>query len=95
MGGGIQEQEFLKVLLEIFNILVNGKEQNYNRMLPFGDYLIDRWEKAKFLGFGEGTSIYDNVLVIGDVKVGKNTWIGPNVILDGSGGLEIGGLLFN
>ena len=24
------------------------------------------------------------------MKVGKNTWIGPNVILDGSGGLEIG-----
>ena len=24
------------------------------------------------------------------MKVGKNTWIGPGVILDGSGGLEIG-----
>jgi acetyltransferase-like isoleucine patch superfamily enzyme len=30
------------------------------------------------------------VLILGDVKVGKKTWIGPNVILDGSGGLEIG-----
>ena len=31
------------------------------------------------------------MLVIGDVKVGSHTWIGPNVILDGSGGgLEIG-----
>jgi acetyltransferase-like isoleucine patch superfamily enzyme len=31
------------------------------------------------------------VLVLGDVKVGEHTWIGPNVILDGSGGgLEIG-----
>jgi acetyltransferase-like isoleucine patch superfamily enzyme len=29
-------------------------------------------------------------LIIGDVKVGKNTWIGPFTILDGSGGLEIG-----
>jgi acetyltransferase-like isoleucine patch superfamily enzyme len=28
--------------------------------------------------------------VIGDVKVGKNCWIGPFTILDGSGGLEIG-----
>lgn len=26
----------------------------------------------------------------GDVTVGKNTWIGPFVILDGSGGLKIG-----
>jgi carbonic anhydrase/acetyltransferase-like protein (isoleucine patch superfamily) len=27
--------------------------------------------------FGEGTSMYDNVLARGDVGVGKNTWIGP------------------
>ena len=35
--------------------------------------------------------MYDNVLVLGDVKVGKFTWIGPNVILDGlHAPLEIG-----
>jgi acetyltransferase-like isoleucine patch superfamily enzyme len=62
----------------------------YDRTLPFADYIVDRWEKAKCLGFGEGTSIYDSVLVIGNVKVGKNTWIGPFVILDGSGNLQIG-----
>ena len=69
---------------------MKGKLNEFNRVLPLGDYFIDRWEKAKLLGFGEGTSVYDNVVVIGDVKVGKNCWIGPNVILDGSGGLEIG-----
>ena len=63
---------------------------NYQRTLPFGDYIVDRWEKARLLNFGEGTSVYDSVLVIGDVQVGKNTWIGPFVVLDGSGGLEIG-----
>lgn len=63
---------------------------NYQRTLPFGDYIVDRWEKARLLNFGEGTSIYDSVIVIGDVQVGKNTWIGPFVVLDGSGGLEIG-----
>jgi len=41
-------------------------------------------------GFGEGTSIYHNSYVFGDVRVGKNTWIGPFTILDGSGQLEIG-----
>jgi len=65
-------------------------KENYSRVLPFGDYISDRWEKAKSLGFGEGTSIYDNVVVLGDVQVGKNTWIGPNVVLDGSGTLDIG-----
>jgi acetyltransferase-like isoleucine patch superfamily enzyme len=42
------------------------------------------------LGFGKGASIYDSALVIGDVKVGEHTWIGPGVVLDGSGGLVIG-----
>jgi acetyltransferase-like isoleucine patch superfamily enzyme len=65
-------------------------KDKYNRVLPFGDYINDRWEKASFLGFGDGSSVYDNVLVLGDVKVGRDTWIGPNVILDGSGKLEIG-----
>lgn len=64
--------------------------KKYNRVLPFGDYCSDRWEKARFLGFGDGSSIYDNVLVLGNVQVGNNTWIGPNVVLDGSGILTIG-----
>jgi acetyltransferase-like isoleucine patch superfamily enzyme len=58
----------------------------FNRILPSGDYISDRWGKAKFAGFGEGTSVYDSCLILGDVKVGKNCWIGPYTILDGSGG---------
>jgi acetyltransferase-like isoleucine patch superfamily enzyme len=62
----------------------------FNRTLPFADYIVDRWEKAKELGFGEGTTVYDSSLILGDVKVGRDTWIGPFTVLDGSGGLEIG-----
>jgi len=65
-------------------------DARYNRTLPFGDYVVDRWEKAKALGFGEGASIYDSALVIGGVTVGEQSWIGPGVVLDGSGGLRIG-----
>ncbi|MDA3832157.1 MAG: acyltransferase [Spirochaetales bacterium] len=65
-------------------------DASFNRTLPFADYIVDRWEKAKELGFGEGSSIYDSALVLGDVKVGKQTWVGPSVVLDGSGGLVIG-----
>lgn len=65
-------------------------EAQYKRSLPLADYVVDRWQKARELGFGEGASIYDSVLVLGDVKVGRHTWIGPFVVLDGSGGLEIG-----
>lgn len=70
--------------------LVESKRTQFARVLPLGDYFVDRWDKAKLLGFGEGTSVYDSCLVIGDVKVGKNCWVGPYTILDGSGGLEIG-----
>src|SRR4051794_26501842 len=63
----------------------------YDRSLPFADGLFDRWERARRLGFGKGASIYDSACVFGDVKVGPGTWIGPWVMLDGSGGgLSIG-----
>lgn len=68
----------------------NLVKQQFNRVLPLNELLTDRWEKAKYLGFGEGTSVYDSSTIFGEVKVGKNNWIGPFTILDGSGGLEIG-----
>ncbi|MCP5149471.1 MAG: acyltransferase [Chromatiales bacterium] len=64
--------------------------REWNRRLPLGDLINDRWQIASDYGFGEGTSCYDSVVVIGDVKVGRDCWIGPNVILDGSGGLVLG-----
>jgi acetyltransferase-like isoleucine patch superfamily enzyme len=66
------------------------KIRKWKRRVSVGDLLTERDDNARQYGFGEGTTCYDNVLVLGDVKVGKHTWIGPNVILDGQGGLEIG-----
>ena len=60
------------------------------RSLPLADYIVDRWERARTLGFGAGSSVYDQALVLGDVEVGEKTWIGPGTVLDGSGGLRIG-----
>ena len=64
--------------------------KKYKRVLPSNELLWDRWEKAKYLGFGKNSSIYDSSVVLGDVKVGDNTWIGPFTVLDGSGRLKIG-----
>jgi acetyltransferase-like isoleucine patch superfamily enzyme len=65
--------------------------QEYRRSLPFADALLDRWARARRLGFAEGVSVYDSAIVFEPVSVGANTWIGPWTILDGSGGgLEIG-----
>lgn len=77
-------------LRDVFRSRRDEVDAQYRRTLPFGDYVSDRWEKARMLGFGEGTSIYDSAHVFGDVTVGRNTWIGPFTILDGSGGLTIG-----
>ena len=59
--------------------------RRWDRSLPFADVLFDRWERAQRLGFGDGASVYDSVHAFGSVTVGKGTWIGPFVILDGSG----------
>lgn len=65
-------------------------QSKWKRTLPFGDAIVDRWEKAQSLNFSPGVSIYDSAHVYGDVTIGPDTWIGPFVILDGSGGLSIG-----
>jgi acetyltransferase-like isoleucine patch superfamily enzyme len=80
----------LKKLIKSLHLIRAEIKKKFDRVLPFGEYLNDRWEKADFLGFKEGTSIYDSSHVFGNVKVGKNTWIGPFTILDGSGDVEIG-----
>ncbi len=73
------------------NILAARKKHKFNRRVSIGDLLTERENNAAAYGFGEGTTMYDNVLVLGDVKVGRNSWIGPGCILDGSGGgLRIG-----
>jgi len=85
-----KEQEKLysdiKILLQMLRAEMKNK---YCRSTQIADLLSDRWERASFLGFGERSSVYDACLVLGDVKVGSDCWIGPYTILDGSGGLEI------
>ena len=81
---------FFKKLKDLHESLDSAFVEDFNRSVPFGDIFIDRWERAKKLGFGDSTNIYDSSLVIGDVIVGVKCWIGPYTILDGSGGLKIG-----
>lgn len=63
----------------------------YSRHVPTGTLLNDRWSLAEELHFAKGSSVYDECLLLGDVSVGANCWIGPYTVLDGSAGrLEIG-----
>lgn len=84
-------KRYIKSVLQRFFVIRRDKiRREYNRVLPANELFTDRWEKAKYLGFGEGTSVYDSCTVFGNVIVGMNTWIGPYTILDGTGGLTIG-----
>ncbi|HPD76479.1 MAG TPA: acyltransferase [Methanoregulaceae archaeon] len=82
---GLQQE-----LLALHGDLRSRYQHEYDRNLPFSDELFDRWERAKFLGFGEGTRVYDSSYIFGDVKIGRDCFIGQFTIIDGSGGLEIG-----
>jgi len=80
-------------LLALHEILREEFKSKWRRSIPFYEEVVGdsaRWERARFLGFGERTSVYESSYIYGDVKVGKRTWIGPFTILDGTGGLEIG-----
>lgn len=75
----------------LYQSLRQQMNERWNRDLPLEEILFDRWERARHLGFGERSSIYHSSLVYGKVTVGADTWIGPNTLLDGSGGgLSIG-----
>ncbi|KAA9327406.1 acyltransferase [Adhaeribacter soli] len=77
-------------LQEIYKRLSNKFITELDRLPPLPDLFVDRWQRAALLGFGKGTNIYDSSLVLGQVKIGSECWIGPNTILDGSGHLVIG-----
>jgi acetyltransferase-like isoleucine patch superfamily enzyme len=89
-SGNASIEELYSLVQDLRELLDSKFKTQHNRSLPFADVIFDRWERAKKLGFGIGTSIYDSSVVMGEVFVGSNTWIGPYTILDGSGVLKIG-----
>jgi len=84
---GLIDRTALRSLLNHYHDIIRRR---WNRSIPPQEILSDRWQRARDLGFGEGSSIYGSAYVYGNPSVGRNVWIGPNVILDGSGGLTIG-----
>ena len=86
----LRDIDLHRELRELLTRLRRRMKAKYDRHVPTGELLYDRWELAKDYGFGEGTSVYDSCLIIGPVTVGRHCWIGPSTILDGQGGLTIG-----
>jgi acetyltransferase-like isoleucine patch superfamily enzyme len=83
--------ELLKGLFELQHALREITFRDYQRVNPFQEDLTDWKERGEFLfGPGKNITLYNSASVAGNVQVGENTWIGPFVELDGTGGLEIG-----
>lgn len=76
-------------LARLMNIIVRARQWP-GRTLPSDDALVDRWERARDFGAGQGSSIYGSAIIFGEPQIGSNVWVGPNVLLDASGGLSIG-----
>ncbi|MFN3656982.1 MAG: acyltransferase [Pseudolabrys sp.] len=90
-GGQPGDNTFAAMIEAAYAARDEWLREEHQRSLPLQDAMFDRWERARKLGFGEGASIYNSAIVYGDVRVGERSWIGPYVLLDGSGGpLTIG-----
>jgi acetyltransferase-like isoleucine patch superfamily enzyme len=98
----VREQDVVRVLQpaadadpRALGALVEARRRTmrarHDRHVPTGTLLNDRWQLARDLGFGDGTSVYDECLVLGDVVLGARCWVGPFTVLDGSRGpLRVG-----
>jgi acetyltransferase-like isoleucine patch superfamily enzyme len=78
-------------LRDLHHLLRKNTREKYNRLNPFLEDLFDWAERgAYWSGEKKGITLYNSATVIGDVRIGANTWIGPFCLLDGTGGLHIG-----
>jgi acetyltransferase-like isoleucine patch superfamily enzyme len=86
----VLERLDVKELKSLLEDLRRRMKARFDRHVPTSSLLNDRWQLARDHGFGEGTSIYDECLILGSVVMGRHCWVGPFTVLDGQGGLVIG-----
>jgi acetyltransferase-like isoleucine patch superfamily enzyme len=90
----IEVKEHEKKLNDLKKLLDYGRKKmraKFNRHVPTGNILNDRKELAKNFNWGDNSSVYDDCLIFGNVKLGLNCWVGPFTVLDGNAfPIEIG-----
>lgn len=87
-GFGIRDslkKTILECATKIFCLIIGDTSIERFGLLPMGAE-----ERAKKLGFGDRTRIYPMAIVYGSPKVGKNVFISPYAVIDGTGPLTIG-----
>jgi len=78
------DQEFAELFERYLEDRRCDMKSKYNRVLPSGELFFNRFEKSKYLLCGEGSSIYDTSVIMGDVKIGDHVWVGPYTLLEGA-----------
>ncbi|WP_167848904.1 acyltransferase [Geotoga petraea] len=87
----MKQEEFNKMMDNYIEEKRKKMKTQWNRILPTNELLFDRWEKAEMLNSGENTSVYDSSVIMGNVKIGRNVWVGPFTVIEGIHGVvEIG-----
>lgn len=86
-----ESQKLLTAIRTLHQELRADTFKQYKRINPFSEDLFEWKERGRFWsGEDKNITIYNSTIVIGDVDIGTNTWIGPHCALDGNGGLTIG-----
>ena len=80
----MDKKEFEQLFDEMMRDRRDFMQKSYNRVLPSGEVIYNRFDKARDLGFGEGSSVYDTSVIMGDIKVGAHVWIGPYTLVEGA-----------
>jgi acetyltransferase-like isoleucine patch superfamily enzyme len=86
-----EQRKLWTSLKELHHLFRDHTKQKYGRINPFYEDLFEWSERGSYwTQEKKDITIYNSATLIGDVEIGKNTWIGPFTLLDGGGGLKIG-----
>lgn len=80
----MNKKEFERFFDEMIRDRREEMRSKYNRVLPSGEIIYNRFDKSRDLDFGEGSSVYDTSVIMGDIKVGSHVWIGPYTLVEGA-----------
>ena len=87
----MDDREFEQLLEKHMQNKREWMRESYDRVLPSGELIFNRFDKSEYLGFGKGSSCYDTSVIMGDVKAGDHVWIGPYTLIEGANApVEIG-----
>lgn len=76
--------KFEEALFALLERRRDEMQREYARVLPTNELLFNRFDKAAYLKAGEGSSVYDTSVIMGDVSIGRHVWIGPYTLIEGA-----------